>query len=271
MSYNSTIIEKFFKYENYNIHVKELGEGPVIIIIHGWMNSSNRWTNIALPLSKSYKVFLIDLPGFGDSKVNGNLSNNLISSYSDTLGKVINDLTKEPIHTIIAHSLGGLVTYGIMEKQLIKEPKHLIYCSVPFSGINKYGILCRRTKINQFLLKTIIKNKLRFVVKIGSRPTVYKMKYVDDITIDDVLRADPIVAAKLVTEISNFKLNETKQKINSKILLIRGKYDWVATDKNYDLIFEKDSYEYCTLEKTVHMPMCEESSLLEKIISFIEI
>src|SRR4051794_28754469 len=46
---------------------RELGEGPPVLLVHGWPTSSFLWRNVMPPISRNNRVVAIDLPGFGAS------------------------------------------------------------------------------------------------------------------------------------------------------------------------------------------------------------
>src|SRR4051794_14453485 len=46
---------------------RELGEGPPVLLVHGWPTSSFLWRNVMPPIAAANRVVAIDLPGFGAS------------------------------------------------------------------------------------------------------------------------------------------------------------------------------------------------------------
>lgn len=50
-----------------NVNFQVFGEGPPVVLLHGWGDSGANWYQVAERLSKNYQVLLIDLPGFGES------------------------------------------------------------------------------------------------------------------------------------------------------------------------------------------------------------
>lgn len=46
-------------------HVRELGDGPPLLLVHGLMTSSYSWRYVVGPLSQRYRVIAPDLPGAG--------------------------------------------------------------------------------------------------------------------------------------------------------------------------------------------------------------
>jgi pimeloyl-ACP methyl ester carboxylesterase len=49
------------------IAYRELGEGPPVLLIHGWPTSSLLWRNVMPAIARANRVIAIDLPGFGAS------------------------------------------------------------------------------------------------------------------------------------------------------------------------------------------------------------
>jgi len=50
-----------------SIHVKTMGQGPPLLLIHGLMTSSYSWRYVLAPLAEHFTVYAPDLPGAGRS------------------------------------------------------------------------------------------------------------------------------------------------------------------------------------------------------------
>jgi pimeloyl-ACP methyl ester carboxylesterase len=53
------------------IHYKQKGEGEPVILIHGAGNDWHEWEDNILPISRKFRVYAPDLPGFGASEMPG--------------------------------------------------------------------------------------------------------------------------------------------------------------------------------------------------------
>jgi len=80
------------------------GAGPPIVLIHGMLNSSSHWQEVAAALAKDYTVIAPDLIGHGDSAApRGDYSLGAhAASIRDLLAAIGVDRA-----TIVGHSLGG--------------------------------------------------------------------------------------------------------------------------------------------------------------------
>ncbi len=76
-----------------------------IIILHGWLRNLIEWRPIAIKLSNKYKVYILDLPGFGNSPL-PEQDNIEMEWYGQIVEKFIkSENIKNPIG--IGHSFGG--------------------------------------------------------------------------------------------------------------------------------------------------------------------
>jgi pimeloyl-ACP methyl ester carboxylesterase len=81
------------------------GEGPTVLLVHGWNGRGSQMGSFAQPLvDRGYRVVAYDLPAHGRSP--GNNTN--IFKAIETLEAIAE--TYGPIHGVIAHSFGVMVT-----------------------------------------------------------------------------------------------------------------------------------------------------------------
>jgi pimeloyl-ACP methyl ester carboxylesterase len=80
------------------------GSGPPVVLIHGMVNSSRHWEEVALRLADRYTVIAPDLIGHGDSAaVRGDYS---IGAHAASIRDLLAVIGIERA-TIVGHSLGG--------------------------------------------------------------------------------------------------------------------------------------------------------------------
>jgi len=93
------------------LHVKSIGQGHDVVMLHGWGVNGAVFT--ALPdLLPQYRFLFVDLPGFGESNV-------VAGDINDWLASIIANVPKSAIW--IGWSLGGLVA----TLAALKYPQHV--------------------------------------------------------------------------------------------------------------------------------------------------
>jgi pimeloyl-ACP methyl ester carboxylesterase len=102
----------FFLYKEGRIHYTDSGKGKLIVLLHGYLESSEVWNGFAEKLASQFRVLSVDLPGCGLSDVCGEVHSmefmaNAIKGIIDSLGEKKAFLT--------GHSLGGYVTLAFLE------------------------------------------------------------------------------------------------------------------------------------------------------------
>lgn len=95
-----------------NLFFRERGSGPTVILLHGFPMHQKIWDRFASQLSKEFKVFTVDLPGFGESQ---GLSPFTINDVGDRLLAWIQQRGIKN-STLIGHSLGGYVALSMVKK-----------------------------------------------------------------------------------------------------------------------------------------------------------
>ena len=102
--------EKFLEINKFNIRYLICGEGNNLLFLPGVYASCDDYYNLIEELSKRYKVYGLDLPGFGhSSRLNSVLT---VEDYTKLVIDFIKKL-KLKHTTIVAHSAGGLVALNL--------------------------------------------------------------------------------------------------------------------------------------------------------------
>ncbi|MCG3676541.1 alpha/beta fold hydrolase [Aliarcobacter butzleri] len=73
------------------------GVGEVVILLHGWPQTSYMWRKIIPNLSKNFKVITLDLPGLGNSSDTKTYDTKNIATI---LNKFIKNLQIEKFHLV---------------------------------------------------------------------------------------------------------------------------------------------------------------------------
>jgi len=100
-----------------NLYVDDLGEGYPLVLVHGYLGSSDMWKLQKEFLSKYYRVISPALPGFGES--HNVKSVDSINEMAKIIFQNIDNKNIEEFH-LLGHSMGGMI---VQEMVKISEEK----------------------------------------------------------------------------------------------------------------------------------------------------
>lgn len=188
------------------------GEGKPVIILHGWLASLQTMMPLQKHLAKDFKVYNVDILGFGESDLPDNPLN------TDDFGNFLSEFIKllkieNPI--LIGHSHGGRTIINYAGRNLGKINKIVL--------IDSAGIKPKRKISYYFKVYTfkIVKNILKILPK--------KSKDLSQKALDKFGSSDYKNSPEVLRKTMSIILNEDQRKImpniNVPTLLIWGDED----------------------------------------------
>ena len=192
--------------DDININYEIQGNGPSILLLHGWGSNQKVFNILVNHLKVNHQVITLDLPGFGESSEPSTSWN--VSDYSNFVMDFINELKINEL-TLMGHSFGGRIIIKLMST----NKKFIVNKIVLFdsAGIKKESKASFKTKVFKKISKVIknenIKNKIKS--KIGS---------------PDYKAASPLMREVLV-KVVNEDLTPLLKNIDVPTLLIWGEND----------------------------------------------
>ncbi len=88
------------------MNIVDLGEGPVVIFIHGLSGCWQNWLEQLPHFARDHRVIGVDLPGFGQSEMPAEEIS--ISGYADAIDALMTELGIDTAR-IIGNSMGGFI------------------------------------------------------------------------------------------------------------------------------------------------------------------
>lgn len=107
--------QQFITYKNAQIAFSSEGKGNAIVLLHGFLENSLMWKEIAPLLAKKKRVICIDLLGHGNSDCLGYVHS--MTEIAESVKSVLRYLKIRRV-TLIGHSMGGYVALAFAEKYL---------------------------------------------------------------------------------------------------------------------------------------------------------
>jgi len=98
--------------EHGGIHVREAGDGPVVLLLHGFPETGLMWRDVAPALANDFRVIVADLPGYGRSACPDPHDQDAMSKrrMAATLVSALRAAGHERF-AMIGHDRGGRVAY----------------------------------------------------------------------------------------------------------------------------------------------------------------
>ncbi|MDX1765970.1 MAG: alpha/beta hydrolase [Candidatus Saccharimonadales bacterium] len=243
-----------------DVVVKDEGDGPVVLLLHGWQSDLTAFEGLTQKLKENYRVIRPNLPGFGGSQVPS--SDWGVSDYSDFIAEYFEKLKVPSPAVIIGHSMGGRIAMHGLAHNVFTAPKLVLIGSagVPQSKSARslgFLALAKIGKVVSIVLPGSIKQKLRSKLYGAAGST-------------DYLNAGEL--KQIFSNMINEDARKYAYKIKADTLLIYGKEDREAPPefgKTFDRIIPNTTLEI--IPNAGHFVHRDQAALVErKIQDFIK-
>jgi pimeloyl-ACP methyl ester carboxylesterase len=136
-----------------SLHVAQAGrdDGPSILFIHGWPQSSHAFKPVMESLADAYRVVAIDLPGIGKSTGAPSASDKrTLAGYVDA---AVRNLGLNRV-TLVGHDIGGQIVYAYLRSFPDKVERAAIL-NVVVPGVAPWSEVIRNPHIWHFAFNAI--------------------------------------------------------------------------------------------------------------------
>lgn len=262
-------MEKTAEYKSRNIFYTDSGSGDIIVLIHGYLESSEVWGEFAGQLATRYRILSIDLPGNGRSDL---YDEEYTMCFLSGAVKSVLDNEKAERVVIAGHSLGGYVTLAFVEKYPDMVSGYIMFHSHPLEDTEEIKIN-RKREID--------------IVNSGKKDVIYPInipKMFADVNLEKfssfIEKSKSIASQQMPEGIINIVKGMMGRKNRENVvtsgtipmLYILGKMDnYISWDFAIKHLKAGSAGKIITLYNSGHMGFIEEMDLSVKIfIEFIE-
>ena len=262
-----------YKVKDIELNVAKAGQGEPLIFIHGWSNSWIGWTLLAKELAPHYKLYMIDLPGFGDSDSLPRYSLEIINDY---LSEFINKYVPNPKAIIGASSGTFVATYLAdtekLETSLIligavlkRRRTHLIK-----KAYSRILSLSNNSELAHKAFERIIKNKYSaYFVEKYIHAYQFNKRLIDLYFIPGRRKVTGKSYVQLGVAIMGYILEEELKNISQKTLLLFGsadKYVSAKTAQSFIKNAKNPNLSLSVIDEAGHSPSYEQPEKTAQII-----
>lgn len=253
----------FMAVDDLNIHYRDEGEGPTLVLLHGVGSSLHTWDGWVEQLSSDYRIVRIDLPGHGLTGIDSQVTQFDIEYMVDKLDKFLVKLDIDELF-LAGNSLGGYISWNYALNHPDKVKKLILLDSAGFPqdlpfimGFSALPVIGEIAGV--MMPKFILDMNVEAAFGDSSKVTdELKQRYFDMTTIEGN-RESLITTFRLLKEQSeNPHLGDRVKDVTSPTLLMWGEKDhWVPLEilaKFEEALPDSHTIIY---EGVGHMPMEE--------------
>ena len=202
------------KIQHWNINYEVEGEGEPIIFLHGWLTDLESMRPLTTNLVKKFKVYLVDVVGFGKSDLPEEPLNS--QDFAEFLKEFMEKLKIEnPV--LIGHSNGGRIIINAVGKKLVKAKKIVLIDS---AGIKPHHTTSYYIKVGVYKIGKLFLNLLPNTKGVKE----FKERLRNNVGSSDY-KASPTVLKETMKIILREDVKDILPNINVPTLLIWGSLD----------------------------------------------
>lgn len=261
-------MEYFKTCKNIPVYVSDTRRGEhILLLLHGYLETSEVWADFASLLPKSIRVISLDLPGHG---LSGTAAENSMELMADVISEVLYHAKVEQA-TVVGHSMGGYAALALAEKYPETVEKLCLFHSTPMPDTEEK----KQNRDREIAL--IREDRLASILNINI-PNMFaaeNRKRMDDsiamITENATISTPEGIVACLEGMKNRKDMNAFLAGFDKPLLLIFGKKDkYIAEPVAREMIEQFRQADVLMLENSGHAGFLEEPEIsAKKIIAFV--
>lgn len=247
----------FVTHKNIQVHYTLKGKGPALVLLHGFMETSEMWEDFTDELAKKRQVICIDLLGHGQTGCIGYIHS--MSAMAEAVFSVLNHLKIENI-SCIGHSMGGYVALALAElyPELI-EDLCLLNSTYEADGNERKILRARAAEMAKTNLESLVRMSFTNLFPESSREK-FKSEFEKALAIGLNTSQQGFIAGHkgMAIRPNRFEVFKT---IKEKKVIVIGEKDWIV-DKDVLISDTKNTGVKIELFSEGHMSYIENKSEL---------
>ncbi len=221
------------------------GEGPALIFLHGLSGSSRWWTRNVSVLIKHFRVYVVDLIGFGNSRG----QRFALAEAPATIIQWMESLEADSF-TLIGHSMGGYIaaSVAIQKPDLVKQLILVDPVALPFG-------------------RSVLRSAWSLLESLPFVPIDFY-----PVLAADAFRAGPVTLLRAIRDIHQETRVLEMAQITAKTLIVWGENDRLIPERFGSAIHQKmPGAKFSLIRGAGHVPMWDRASDFNQlVVDFLE-
>jgi len=250
------------------LHADVRGNGPTVVLLHGFLSSSAYWHKVSGLLERNYKVIAIDLLGFGNSP-KPRRSKYDYQAHLNAINETLKQYNVNEPFILIGHSMGALIAlrYSVVYEDRVQR---LILANMPI-------MLGKRELRREIFASSKLK---RFGLEFGlNRITwsifkaLYKLRWLPQTTMTKLRANEYFFSHTPASRIRSFynvigstQVADDLQKLKVQAAMLSGSDDMAIYFRNLkDKVILSPTIQHSVYATGHHIPWLMPERIIEKI------
>ena len=255
--------EKEIIINNKKLFYRIAGEGPAVVLLHGFGGAGKRWEHQYNTI-KNFQFIVPDLPGSGQSEIIEDMS---MEGLAESVYQLLQQLKVDKC-TMIGHSMGGYITLAFVEKHAEMIESYGLFHSSAFADTDEKKAGRKKT------IETIKENGVGPFLKTfvpGLYSDGFKQQHPEEIQ-NHLTGVTSVSQAAIISYLQSMierpdRTNVLKQN-KIPVLFVLGKNDSIIPFKDMLTLASMPEISYIhVLEHSGHMGMIEEPEKSNQILN----
>ena len=200
---------------NKNLDIQRVGKGPPFVLLHSLLSDRGAFDRVKDELAKSFRLHLVDLPGYGQSGSNGESS---IEDYADRVAAAL-----PPEASILGNGFGGFIALAVAIRHGGKISSLILAPALSgFPPPAREPFRLMAGKVLEYGMGVVLDAAIQRMF-----PPAFIAAHADIVAERKaaLARADPDCFARACLALSKVDFGDSLKKITSKTLVIAGALD----------------------------------------------
>lgn len=248
---------------------RDAGDGPPVVLLHGWGGSSRYWQTTMEALAASHRVYAPDLPGYGESPPLPDVASNerlaaLVIEFADALG-----IERFALN---GHSFAASIAVYLAAGWPERVDRLVLTCAGTYRNTRERHIvnLVHHMMAGWMQLRRPWMGRQRWIYRGIARRFFYRVPEDDALlraNFADFLRMDRRAAVEGAASAGNATYNATLQRVTTPTLVIGARQDRIMPTVGTPFVAELIPHSRLVwIERCGHLPMIERPDEYNRVV-----